>query len=44
MSPGTACPTLLTPRLRLRPFESRDEAGLHACLANETLTRYWGFT
>ncbi|MBA8901121.1 GNAT family N-acetyltransferase [Phyllobacterium sp. P30BS-XVII] len=38
------CPTLLTPRLRLRQFESRDEKGLHACLGNEKLTQYWDFS
>jgi len=38
-----AFPTIVTPRLRLRQFEPRDDRGLHACLGNEQLVRYWDF-
>lgn len=34
-------PTLVTERLRLRQFELGDDAGLHACLGDERLLRYW---
>jgi [ribosomal protein S5]-alanine N-acetyltransferase len=34
-------PTLTTKRLRLRRFERRDLADLHACLSNAAAMRYW---
>ena len=37
-------PTILTERLRLRQFEPKDDAGLHACLGDENLVRYWDFS
>lgn len=37
-------PTIVTERLRLRQFEAKDEVGLHACLGDEQLMRYWDFT
>jgi ribosomal-protein-alanine N-acetyltransferase len=37
-------PTILTERLRLRQFEPRDDIGLHACLGDDKLMRYWDFT
>ncbi|NTS30011.1 GNAT family N-acetyltransferase [Phyllobacterium sp. BT25] len=36
-------PVITTKRLRLRQFEARDDRGLHACLGNERLMRYWDF-
>ncbi len=41
---ATPFPTILTERLRLRQFEPKDDAGLHACLGNERLVRYWDFS
>ena len=41
--PGDAFPTLLTKRLRLRPFEPRDAAGLHACFGDPEAMRFWDF-
>ncbi|WP_040856354.1 GNAT family N-acetyltransferase [Phyllobacterium sp. YR531] len=41
--PATKFPTMITPRLRLRQFESKDDKGLHACLGNHDLVRYWDF-
>ncbi len=37
-------PTILTKRLRLRQFEPRDDVGLHACLGDEKLVRFWDFS
>ncbi|ATU92146.1 GNAT family N-acetyltransferase [Phyllobacterium zundukense] len=37
-------PTILTARLRLRQFEPQDDIGLHACLGDQNLMRYWDFT
>ena len=34
-------PTLTTKRLRLRRFEQRDLADLHACLSDPAAMRYW---
>ncbi len=36
-------PELTTPRLRLRRFETRDVAGLHACFGDVDAMRYWNF-
>ena len=36
-------PILTTKRLRLRQFESRDLAGLHACFGDAEAMRYWNF-
>jgi RimJ/RimL family protein N-acetyltransferase len=36
-------PELATPRLRLRQFEPRDAAGLHACFGDVDAMRYWNF-
>ena len=36
-------PVITTKRLRLRQCEARDDRGLHACLGNERLMRYWDF-
>jgi [ribosomal protein S5]-alanine N-acetyltransferase len=36
-------PTFATRRLRLRRFESRDLAGLHACFGDPGAMRYWNF-
>ncbi len=41
--PGDAFPTLLTQRLRLRRFEPRDAAGLHACFGDPEAMRFWDF-
>jgi ribosomal-protein-alanine N-acetyltransferase len=38
-----AFPELSTRRLRLRRFEARDLAGLHACLGDLAAMRYWNF-
>ena len=38
-----AHPTLVTKRLRLRQFEPRDVAGLHACFGDPVAMRYWNF-
>ena len=38
-----AHPTLATKRLRLRRFEPRDGAGLHACFGDPEAMRYWNF-
>jgi ribosomal-protein-alanine N-acetyltransferase len=41
MDHASSFPTIVTQRLRLRQFEPRDDAGLHACLGDERLVRYW---
>jgi [ribosomal protein S5]-alanine N-acetyltransferase len=38
-----AHPILTTKRLRLRQFEPRDLAGLHACFGDTEAMRYWNF-
>jgi ribosomal-protein-alanine N-acetyltransferase len=38
-----AFPTLTSKRLRLRRFETRDLAGLHACFADQAAMRFWNF-
>ncbi|MGH6861627.1 MAG: GNAT family N-acetyltransferase, partial [Phyllobacterium sp.] len=40
----TAFPRIVTPRLRLRQFEPKDDVGLHACLGDQRLIRYWDCT
>ncbi|MBB3144048.1 ribosomal-protein-alanine N-acetyltransferase [Phyllobacterium trifolii] len=37
-------PKILTERLRLRRFEPKDDAGLHACIGDANLVRYWDFS
>jgi len=34
-------PTLMSKRLRLRRFETRDLAGLHACFGDQAAMRFW---
>jgi [ribosomal protein S5]-alanine N-acetyltransferase len=36
-------PTLITKRLRLRRFEPRDLAALHACFSDQDAMRFWNF-
>jgi ribosomal-protein-alanine N-acetyltransferase len=44
MAPATkAFPELVTSRLRLRQFESRDVDGLHGCFGDADAMRYWTF-
>jgi ribosomal-protein-alanine N-acetyltransferase len=38
---GRAFPALLTKRLRLRSFETRDLRGLHACFGDTDTMRFW---
>ena len=38
-----AHPMLTTKRLRLRAFDARDLAGLHACFGDPEAMRYWNF-
>jgi RimJ/RimL family protein N-acetyltransferase len=38
-----AHPILTTKRLRLRRFDARDLAGLHACFGDAEAMRYWNF-
>ncbi|MBZ9600646.1 GNAT family N-acetyltransferase [Phyllobacterium chamaecytisi] len=37
-------PKILTERLRLRRFEPKDDVGLHACIGDANLVRYWDFS
>jgi ribosomal-protein-alanine N-acetyltransferase len=37
-------PNIQTQRLRLRRFEPKDDAGLHACIGDANLVRYWDFS
>jgi [ribosomal protein S5]-alanine N-acetyltransferase len=40
---GSGPPILTTKRLRLRRFDARDLAGLHACFGDAEAMRYWNF-